>query len=231
MTIINTPRILEKISRDKRLSSTMLKNAKITIDSAKKEMIHDFNIHDVTQEIEGGLEAENKSGTLGKVKGNLSSWFGFRGGKAITNPIRNLLNNLTRVRESKKEVRNNKIRYIYTVETPSKEQIFEVGAESTPIEVGGSWIRYIEVGMRGLKLYISIQGARKKWLKRVIEKYSRTKHALQIDINKIREFEVRGQKRNVVVKEGRYNVRFKNIPYISEILNKFRKRLGGNLLE
>jgi hypothetical protein len=55
----------------------------------KDEMIQEFMSHPVTEEIMGGVNAENTSGTLSNRTGNLFSFIGF---EASDNPIVDILN-------------------------------------------------------------------------------------------------------------------------------------------
>jgi hypothetical protein len=115
----------------------------------KNEMIAEFLNHPVTQEIKGGVSANNLSGTLGNVT-NLFSFIGFESGDDPIDPILEILEQTTFDFMSSS---GNKINY--RVNLPLKEQIFSV--TPFPYSSGRSWVKGIETGISGLGFYLKVR--------------------------------------------------------------------------
>lgn len=221
--IFNNPSILEKISRSKRLSSTILARAKQKVETAKTEMIAEFDEHEVTQEIERGPGTDNSTGILKGVIGDLYSFFGFEKGTSPTVAIKNALIKFTRIKTSSARVnrRGNKTQYTYSLQMPSEKDIFSIGAEDTPQSLGGSWVKHVEDGVRGLKYYLSIEGIHDlrtkngRRLKKAILKKSRSGEALQLNIT--------GGRKGVSTT--------KKTDYISTILNNFKRKFRNSVFK
>lgn len=116
----------------------------------KREMIAEFTAHPVTEEIRGGADATNISGTLGGKYGNLFSFIGFESGDDPIAPIIELLES-TKISFS---LKRDKI--IVTVTMPSPSSIFEV--TPMPWASGRSWAKGIELGISGLGRFIGLAG-------------------------------------------------------------------------
>ena len=71
----------------------------------KEIFIEHFNAHPVTQEIEGGPDANNISGTLIGY-GNLFSFIGFSENESPIHPVRNILRTMTRIKNIRKAAGN-----------------------------------------------------------------------------------------------------------------------------
>jgi hypothetical protein len=107
----------------------------------------DFESHPVTQELDGGENASNISGTLGGY-GNLFSFLGFSQGVNPTSPVKSLIKSIRIDRNVQTTIQGFKIK----VNIPSKE---EFGAITPmPWEGGRSWLLDMERGVSGLGAYL-----------------------------------------------------------------------------
>jgi hypothetical protein len=135
---IFTNRAVKKIVRD------------IVQKEVEKEKIlfrTDFESHPVTQELDGGENASNNSGTLGGY-GNLFSFLGFNRGSNPTAPVKSLIQKITLDRNVQFSGNGFKIK----VNIPSKEEFAAVAR--LPWENGRSWLLDIERGISGLGAYL-----------------------------------------------------------------------------
>ena len=185
---INMKSINKKVNNSKAFDKQALRTAQARLNIAKKKLLEEFDQHEVTQEMKGGPDASNYSGSLGGY-GNLFSFMGFSDGSYPTKAVRNFLQSFislkpaSRSRGSVKE---------YTIQMPSME---DFDFAKMPWESGNNWVRAIETGISGFSYYMH-----------KAHEASRAGVGIQID-NKLRG-------------EGS-----RSIPYMTELLNKFRKRL------
>lgn len=107
----------------------------------------DFESHPVTQELEGGENASNSSGTLGGY-GNLFSFLGFNRGANPTSPVKSLIQSIRVDRNIQAGTNGFKVR----VNIPSKEEFAAV--TPMPWEGGRSWLLDMERGISGLGAYL-----------------------------------------------------------------------------
>jgi len=107
----------------------------------------DFESHPVTQELDGGENASNNSGTLGGY-GNLFSFLGFNRGANPTAPVKSLIQKIILDRNVQSSGNSFKIK----VNIPSKEEFAAVAR--LPWEGGRSWLLDIERGISGLGAYL-----------------------------------------------------------------------------
>ena len=113
----------------------------------KNDYIQEFINHPITQEIKGGINAANTSGTLGGIT-NLYSFIGFDEGTDPIKPIEDLLN-----KSNYRIVFNNKATDSTVIfDIPTAAQIFEI--TPMPWAIGRSWARGIETGISGLGYYL-----------------------------------------------------------------------------
>ena len=113
----------------------------------KNDYIQEFINHPITQEIKGGINAANTSGTLGGIT-NLYSFIGFDEGTDPIRPIEDLLN-----KSNYRIVFNNKATDSTVIfDIPTAAQIFEI--TPMPWAIGRSWARGIETGISGLGYYL-----------------------------------------------------------------------------
>jgi len=113
----------------------------------KSEILAEFNNHPVTREIEGGIGAQNYSGTLSDVT-NLYSFIGFEAGDEPVLPIRMMLE------KSRYRIYRTKKGAISTVtfSIPTASDIF--AKTPMPWATGRSWAKGIESGISGLGYYL-----------------------------------------------------------------------------
>lgn len=113
----------------------------------KDKYIEEFLNHPITQEIKGGIDSANISGTLGNVT-NLYSFIGFDEGTDPIGPIEELLN-----KSNYRIIFNpNGIDSTVIFDIPTAAQIFEI--TPMPWAIGRSWARGIESGISGLGYYL-----------------------------------------------------------------------------
>lgn len=138
-----------------------------------RDMLHEFEDNEITQEIEAGPTSENISNTLGGY-GNLFSFIGFEYGSDPLKPVRNLLYQQAYIQRVDY---NGRGRYALNISVPSKDEILD----ETPIPwaSGRSWIDGIEHGMSGLGQYFYSASGR-------FDKWSRSLTGLQITTGKKR---------------------------------------------
>lgn len=167
---------------------------------AVKEMKQQFEQHPITQEIEGGIEADNISNTLkgdfpsdeGK---NLFSFIGFQNGDTPIDDIRYYLDpvNPSGPKLKLTNINKGKLQYTFEVTPPSLEEIHK----NTPMPWadGLSWVKRIETGIPNLG----------KFLNKIGIKGSRSGGGIQVKKS---------------LRDGKYAPR----SYMTQIINKFIKR-------
>lgn len=203
---INTKNLYTQLASVK--DSTLERKTKQIINEkiftpAVNEMIEEFESHPITQEIEGGIDAENISNTL---KGNfpddegknLFSFIGFRSGDNPIQKIRRFFSLRSKFgpKLQLKTVSKARLVYTYEISAPDIEQIYK----STPMPwaPGLSWVRRMETGIPGLGRFLNKIGA----------KNSRSGGGVQVK-NELR------------------SARFAPKKYLSTIFNNFLKRVSN----
>ena len=119
---------------------------KTEFESIKQEMIAEFLSHPVTQEIQGGADAPNISGTLSR--GNLFSFIGFDAGSDPISPIVEILDSSSISFYSRKRGE-----FIASMRMPSAQTIF--AASPMPWAAGRSWAKGIESGISGIGFFLN----------------------------------------------------------------------------
>lgn len=135
----------------------------------KKNLIREFEAHPVTRELRGGPNASNTSRTLPGGYGNLFSFIGFEAGTDPVDIVRDALDRTRMDKNSKKEVRNNKVTFKYVIDYPTLAELKQV--TRMPWEAGLSWLDRIEKGISGFGYYMSVKNRR----------FSRSGTGLQMD--------------------------------------------------
>lgn len=151
MASVNYESIRKKIANSNELKNTIDKKIKEKFEEQKEIFINKFENHPVTQEIEDGPEASNKSGTLGGV-GNLFSFIGFN---KEDDPISNLKTFIERsfsISKSSVKTSNSNIKFNYKIKYPGAQEISK--ASPMPWENGKSWALGIERGISGFGYYM-----------------------------------------------------------------------------
>jgi hypothetical protein len=144
---INKEALQKAIFNNKSLQRQILKVAKESIEKEKDILINNFKNHPVTQEIEGGENSSNISGTLGGY-GNLFSFIGFLNGSNPIIPVINILKNINITRN----IRSKNNIFLVDIYVPSKEDLSNV--TKMPWESGRSWLWDIEKSISGLGSYL-----------------------------------------------------------------------------
>lgn len=137
----------------KRLQNDFRKRVEPRFFEIKNMMIAEFLAHPVTQEIQGGPDAFNISGTLGGY-GNLFTFIGFEAGDKPVQPILDILESTRLINAGidSQGVTN------YRVIIPTSKDIFDV--TDMPWATGRSWAKGIESGISGLGYYVNKAGGR-----------------------------------------------------------------------
>lgn len=144
---INKKLLQKQILNNRNIKSKVRNIVKIELEKEKALFRSEFESHPVTQELDGGENASNISGTLGGY-GNLFSFLGFSNGSDPTAPVKTLIQKIN----LGNFVRNTGRTFQFKVNIPSKE---EFGAISRlPWEGGRSWLLDIERGISGLGAYL-----------------------------------------------------------------------------
>jgi hypothetical protein len=150
-------RALEKlvkkgVGRSSRIKDKAYEIAIKRVRRAKSQAVSKFNKHPVTQEIEEGPNAFNKSRTI-VGRGNLFSFIGFFEGSRPTNIVREYLESSSRVYRNSKFVNSVASQsFNFRVELPSLDKIKRF--TPLPWESGRSWVVGIERGISGIGNYM-----------------------------------------------------------------------------
>jgi hypothetical protein len=144
---INKKLIQKEIFNNRAVKKMVRDIVQKEVEKEKALFQKDFESHPVTQELDGGENASNISGTLGGY-GNLFSFLGFNQGANPTAPVKFLIQRITLDRNIQATGNGFKVR----VNVPSKD---DFGAVSRlPFEGGRSWLLDIERGISGLGAYL-----------------------------------------------------------------------------
>ena len=144
---INKKLIQKEIFNNRAVKKMVRDIVQEEVEKEKALFQQDFESHPVTQELDGGENASNISGTLGGY-GNLFSFLGFNQGADPTAPVKFLIQRITLDRNIQATGNGFKVR----VNVPSKD---DFGAVSRlPFEGGRSWLLDIERGISGLGAYL-----------------------------------------------------------------------------
>ncbi len=175
---------------------------------AVEQLKEDFDKHDITNEIRGGIDADNLSNTLQASfnedgsqdsKPNLTSFIGFDQDPAsVLSPI--LIRLDSRHPDGPKMIYNgrdgNKLVYKYEIKAPNTDAIY--AETSLPWAEGISWTKRIEQGIPGIAHFLNVKD----------RPSSRSGGGIQIKGN---------------LRSGTY----KPTSYLSKIFNNFLRRVVG----
>lgn len=118
------------------------------LESEAKKLMVDFESHPVTEEIDEGPNASNKSNSLGGY-GNLFSFMGFESGSDPISPIRSLLAKSIQIKSFRKK--RNRLGFKLRFTVPTKEQIDAISPMPWSTD---SWTDAVEKGISGLGQYL-----------------------------------------------------------------------------
>jgi hypothetical protein len=144
---INKKLIQKKILENRSVQRMVRNIVKEEVEKEKALFRVEFESHPVTQELDGGENASNISGTLGGY-GNLFSFLGFNNGSNPTSPVKSLIQRIN----LGNFVKNKGSTLQFKVNIPSKEDFGKVSR--LPWESGRSWLLDIERGISGLGAYL-----------------------------------------------------------------------------
>lgn len=144
---INKKLIQKEIFASKIVRKRVLDIVEKEVEKEKTLFRTAFESHPVTQELDGGENASNISGTLGGY-GNLFSFLGFNKAVKPTGPVRILIESILPDRRLQSSKNGFKIK----IRVPSKEEFASV--TPLPWEGGRSWLLDIEKGISGLGAYL-----------------------------------------------------------------------------
>jgi hypothetical protein len=144
---INKKAINKEIFTNRTVKKLVRNIVKTEVEKEKVLFRTDFESHPVTQELEGGENASNSSGTLGGY-GNLFSFIGFNNGANPTSLVKSLIQSIRIDSKVQTTTKGFKIK----VNIPSKEDFGAI--TPMPWEGGRSWLLDMERGISGLGSYL-----------------------------------------------------------------------------
>lgn len=150
MTKVNIDVFRKKISESKGLENLAYGTALRKFNSARPQLIGEFQNHPVTVELENGPTSENISGTLSE--GNLFSFIGFNQGENPLEKLYDLIFKINIKRTPEKTIVGNRLKYSFEVELPKEEDIKR--ATPMPDWSTGSWAEKVEKGISGFEYYL-----------------------------------------------------------------------------
>lgn len=147
MAIINIKGLQKELAKkySAQFSKTMKKKIMADVEQAKKQMLAEFDAHEVTKDIEAGPGASTIDGG-----GSLFSLIGFDASARPINLLRMLLLKSVSVRLS--GISRGEVSFSITINIPSKEEMD--AASPLPWAGGRSWIDEVERGVSGLGQYL-----------------------------------------------------------------------------
>jgi hypothetical protein len=141
-------KLIQKQILESRSVQRMVRNiVQKEVEKEKALFRAEFESHPVTQELDGGENASNISGTLGGY-GNLFSFLGFNNGSNPTGPVKLLIQKIN----LGNFIKNKGTTFQFKVNIPSKEEFAVISR--LPWEGGRSWLLDIERGISGLGAYL-----------------------------------------------------------------------------
>jgi hypothetical protein len=144
---INKKLIQKQIFENRAVKKIVFDIVRREVEKEKALFRADFESHSVTQELEGGENASNLSGTLGGY-GNLFSFLGFNAGDNPTTPVKVLIQKI--LLDSNIQTSSNGFKI--KINIPSKEEFASV--TRLPWEGGRSWLLDVERGISGLGAFL-----------------------------------------------------------------------------
>jgi hypothetical protein len=144
---INKRLIQKQIFNNRAVKKIVRDIVKAEVEKEKALFRQDFESHPVTQELDGGENASNVSGTLGGY-GNLFSFLGFNNGSNPTQPVKLLIQKIV----LNPNVQATQTGFRIKLNVPSKEEFAAVS--KLPWESGRSWLLDMERGISGLGAYL-----------------------------------------------------------------------------
>ena len=149
--IINRRKLNETLANQapKALAPQIFKELEREFEKATRQLIAQFDQHEVTRELKGGPTASNVSNTLGG-QGNLHGFIGFEATDRPIDPLRALI--VENIKIIGKRTSRKNLTFSLEINVPTADEIAAV----TPIPwaPGLSWAEGIEKGISGLGNYL-----------------------------------------------------------------------------
>jgi len=201
----NWKSISKKIKSSPKTKRVMRSKINKAFNKEKELLIQNFLNHPVTKEIKAGSMGTNISGTLNGY-GNLFTFIGF---SETDDPVGRVLNLLTSITKLKKisASKSNNLKFNISIRVPNDSD-FTLYAP-LPWEAGRSWVLGVERGISGFGAYM---------YDRMNRVDSRSGKGFQA---KKPAAGTRSYTQTQKIRPGR----FRNVKYMSEMINKFYARL------
>ncbi len=158
---INYATVLEKLAKCPKTTDGTYKRTVAKVESAKEQLLEDFDESAITQEIEEGPTADNISGTLGGY-GNLFSYIGFHAGDNPIDILRRILKSkknysIEKPPDIKTFISTQRVEVRYKISYLSLEDIVAQMGKDGEYPEGwrtGNFLYGIEHGIFGLSYYL-----------------------------------------------------------------------------
>tara|TARA_R110000765_G_scaffold48200_5_gene98789 strand:+ start:3554 stop:4180 length:627 start_codon:yes stop_codon:yes gene_type:complete len=194
---VDWPSLKAKLRKPKPKSERIAREILVTkVTAAHEVLMEDFEAHEVTEEIKGGVGASNTSKTLSGY-GDLFSFIGFESGSDPIGKVRDYLLGSIRINK-RAHAKTKNGGYVFRARGPDMKELESM--TPLPYDPSRSWIRGIERGISGLGYYL--QSARKKL------NNSRSGGGIQIKSGKLR------------------SGGFRPVSYMSGLINQFYTRIS-----
>jgi hypothetical protein len=146
----NLKSIANKIKNSPKTSREIKRIVTQKFEKEKDILLQNFEFHPVTQEMMGGPDADNLSGTLIGY-GNLFSFIGFDSSTDPVSPVKKMLRDMIKIKNIRKSS-GNKVSFNANVKILDLEDFRSVAP--MPWEGGRSWVEGIEKGISGFGYYL-----------------------------------------------------------------------------
>ena len=191
---------------DKSIYPTAKRRLEKEVDTAKKELLKEFESSPITEELREASQGAAHTRSKFLQEGNLYGLFGFTQSDGDpTAVIEQVLEERVRITSVSRRGTNDKMVYRVEmrVETPTLEELKNITNETHPLEwTGRSWLDLIKRGVGGFQRTI---------FKQINNSSSRSEIAIQSKSGNVRAATFNGV----------------GIPYLSEFLAEFRKKIRG----
>lgn len=201
--------INKKILNSKSMRQEATKLAQASFLPAKAELINEFINHPVSQEIAAGPYAPKSKYLEGVSDGNLFSFIGFNAGDSPVENVKDFLEEaVTMTKNPQLSYSKASYRFIIRYPTIKDDQVSRVAP--MPRGTSVNWLYAIERGISGINSYLFDRTR--------AFKTSASGPAIQAKVGGA----AGGQDQQL-----RSGGRFKNVSYLTKMINNFIKRIGG----
>ncbi len=144
---INKASIRKKVADSAAFKKAADWHATRRFNKEKRRLLQEYDIHPVTLELEGGVTADNISGTLGNY-GNLFTFIGFPAGTDPAGAVRSFLKSAIKMKRVPSKG-TSAVNYNITVPALSDFQIAKMPWEAN------NWVQAVESGISGFNYFMS----------------------------------------------------------------------------